>query len=524
LKENPCFLYMHDISKQYHVYGQTTQALDHVDFSVRRGTVHGLLGENGAGKTTLMKILSGVETGDGGEIFLEGRKVQIRNAQDAIGLRIGIVHQHFSLIEEFTVLENVVLGREKVRWPGVVDKKKIRSEVEETMKKSGLVLDLDRKVGTLAMGEKQKIEILRLLYDDADILIFDEPTSVLVEQETRQLLSIIRTLKEQGRTIIYISHKVDEVLSITDELTILRAGHSVATGLTSEQDADSIVELMVGKKVEREMPRLPVKKGECLLSVKDLSVREGGVQRVKGVSFEVRSGEIAGIIGINGNGQLELVNAVCGLVPASGGQVLLKGEDITLDPVLKRRQKGLGYIPEDRIHVGSCSGATIAENMEMGQVENGKFERRGCLEWKSIRGWTAQLISEYHIKAPDPDTLVGALSGGHIQRVIIAREFSGDPSVLLAGEITMGLDVESVRYIHSLMLKMRENGKAILLVTSDINEILELSDRILVMHEGRMTAVLENGDGLSKNMIGEYMLGLKDQFAQGSTEKKVTLA
>ena len=503
------YLTMKGVTKTYQAYGREVRALKQVDFSVRKGTVHGLLGENGAGKSTLMKILSGVEQMDSGSIELNGSPAVIGSATDAQKLGIGMVHQHFSLLDDYTVEENIVLGMEPVKALGLIDTEAQHKAALDAAEQCGFTIDLKRRTGSLSMGERQKVEIMRVLYSKADLLIFDEPTSVLVEQEIQGLLETIRLLKSCGKTIIYISHKVEEVLAITDELTVLRDGESVSTGITSELNAAEIVRMMVGQSLSLDLERKPVTPGAPLLTVKDLTVRNGLLDAVKGVSFEVRSGEIVGIAGINGNGQPELLEALFGLRPVEKGSILLDDRDITHDSPQKRRDAGMGYVPEDRMHVGSCTTASIAENLLIDRRGRAPFSRHGFLNPKPLADLSKKLIEQYSIKAGSDQQIVGALSGGHIQRTILARELSSDPKILLASEVTMGLDVLSTRYVHEKMLSLREEGLGVLLVSSNINEILALSDRILVIHAGELTAHFVNDGKLTREEIGEYMLGTK---------------
>ena len=503
------YLSMQGVTKTYEAYGREVRALKQVNFSVKKGTVHGLLGENGAGKSTLMKILSGVEHMDSGSIELNGQNVTISNAMEAQKLGIGMVHQHFSLLDDYTVEENIVLGMEPVRSLGLVDLAKQHQAAEEAAAQCGFTIDLSRKTGTLSMGERQKVEIMRVLYSKADLLIFDEPTSVLVEQEVQGLLDTIRLLKSRGKTIIYISHKVEEVLAITDDLTVLRDGESVSTGKTSELNSAEIIRMMVGQTLSLDLEKKPVTPGGTMLKAKDLCVKNGLLDAVKHVSFDVRSGEIVAIAGINGNGQPELLEALFGLRPVQSGSILLADKDITNLSPQKRRDSGMSYVPEDRMHVGSCTTASVAENLLVDRRGKRPYSNHGFLAAKPLSELTQRLISQYSIKASSEQHIVGALSGGHIQRTILARELSSDPKILLASEVTMGLDVLSTRYVHEKMLSLREEGLGILLVSSNINEILALADRILVIHVGELTAAFDNDGTITREEIGEYMLGIK---------------
>ncbi|MEN6419390.1 MAG: ABC transporter ATP-binding protein [Clostridiaceae bacterium] len=503
------YLEMRGIKKTYRSFGREVRALKGVDFSVQKGTVHGLLGENGAGKSTLMKILSGVERMDEGEIRISGTPVRVKNAIAASRCGVGMVHQHFSLLDDYTVVENVVLGMEPVKALGFLDEKAARKAAEEAAKQCGFAIELDRKVATLSMGEKQKVEIMRALFGKADLLVFDEPTSVLVEQEVKGLLETIRMLKASGKTIVYISHKVEEVLAITDEVTVLRDGEAVFTGSTSALDAQETVRLMVGKTLSPELGRTPCRPGERVLDVSNLFVKNGPLFMVKNASFSVCAGEIVGVAGVNGNGQQELLEALFGLRDTASGSIALLGKDISRLTPCARRKAGMGYIPEDRIHVGSCATASISENLLIDRRNQKPYCRGGWLSPRPLEQLSNELIARYSIKAADGRHIVGGLSGGHIQRTILARELTAEPKLLLAAEVTMGLDVLSARYIHDEMLALRERGLAILLVSSNINEILELSDRVLVLRGGEITASLINNAALTREEIGEYMLGVK---------------
>lgn len=514
------YLCMRGITKTYQAYGREVRALKNVDFSVRRGTVHGLLGENGAGKSTLMKILSGVERMDSGTVTFNGEEVTLGNAMQAQKLGIGMVHQHFSLIDDYTVAENVVLGMEPTKKLGFVDLKAQRAAAEEAARQCGFTIDLDRKVGTLSMGERQKVEIMRVVFSKADLLIFDEPTSVLVEQEIQGLLDTIRLLKENGKTIIYISHKVEEVISITDDLTVLRDGESVRTDKTAAVDAAEIIRMMVGQTLSLHLDKTPANPGNIVLQANNLWVKNGLLDAVKHVSFTVRSGEIVAIAGINGNGQPELLEVLFGLRKADKGSIRLMGKDITNLTPQKRRDAGMSYVPEDRIHVGSCATASVSENLLVDRRSKEPYSKHGFLKAKPLSDLSKQLIDQYSIKVSGENHIVGALSGGHIQRTILARELSANPKVLLASEVTMGLDVLSTRYVHETMLQLRDQGLGILLVSSNINEILALADRILVIHDGALTASFVNDDMITREEIGEYMLGIKfmTELTRGSED------
>ncbi|HPX92788.1 MAG TPA: ABC transporter ATP-binding protein [Bacillota bacterium] len=508
------FLEMTGICKTYEAYGTQIKALDDASISVKKGTVHGLLGENGAGKSTLMKILGGVEKMDAGSVQFNGREARLRSASQAAELGIGMVHQHFSLIEDFTVEENVVLGIEPTRFPGVISMKEVRETLSRMAQECGFKLDLKAKVGSLSMGQRQKVEILRLLYSNSELLIFDEPTSVLIEQEVESLLRTIALLKAKGKTIIYISHKVEEILKITDEVTVLRSGKTVARVATETINAEKMVQMMVGKHIPLEVEKEQQAAGDVLLEVKNLSIDNGLIQTVKNVSFELRAGEIVAVAGISGNGQQEMIEAILGFREPASGQIYIGEEEVTGLTPRQRRQRGVCYIPEDRIQVGSCATATLAENMIVDRYFEAPLAKRGWINLKTMHALARELVAKYKIKTANTDCMIGTLSGGNIQRTIIARELSADPKLLFACEITMGLDVESCRYVYDMLLNMRREQKAVLLLSSNINEVMSLADRILVIHEGEIVAHFPRSEDFNKEELGEYMLGLKVQDRQ----------
>lgn len=505
------FLEMTGICKSYEAYGTQIKALCDAYISVKKGTIHGLLGENGAGKSTLMKILGGIERLDAGSVLLNGKEVNMKNASDAAALGIGMVHQHFSLIEEFSVEANIVLGIEPTHFPGVIDMKLVCEELTQIVEDCGFRLDLKAKVGDLSMGQRQKVEILRILYSKSELLIFDEPTSVLIEQEVESLLRTISLLKAQGKTIIYISHKVEEILKITDEVTVLRAGKTVAHGATETLNAEQLVQMMVGKHIPLDVRKKPQQACDIVMQVKNLNIKNDLIHTLKDVSFDLCAGEIVAVAGISGNGQQEMIEAIMGFREPSSGQIIIEGSEITSLTTRQRRQMGLSFIPEDRIHVGSCATATLGENMIVNRYYEAPLARRGWRKIKAMYDLSSELISEFKIKVANADTMMGTLSGGNIQKSIIARELSVDPKILVACEIAMGLDVESSRYVYDMLLGMREAQKAILLVSSDINEVMSLADRILVIHEGRIVAHFPDCESFSKGELGEYMLGIKEQ-------------
>ncbi len=504
-------LEMTGISKTYEV--NNVRALNNAEFRVKRNSIHALVGENGAGKTTLMKILNGLERADSGRIFVNGEERTIKSARDAFTLGIGMVHQHFRLIEDFAVAENVVLGAEPCGHTGIVDKHAARKRVQKLADDSGLRIDPDVRVSRLSIGQRQKVEILRVLYRGADIVILDEPTSVLTEQEIVDLFSTIRRLKEEGKTVVFISHKLQEIMTISEEVTILRGGVTIDSGSISSFDAKKISFLMVGESVDLKTSRPKTKLEEDALVVDSLRVkdRRGLTEAVKGVSFGVSRGEVVGIAGVSGNGQSQLVEALIGLRGVFEGSIRVDGKDITASSTRRRRECGLAYIPEDRIGAGASVSSSITENIIVDKYHTKTFSRTGWIKYKAARSYCEDLITRFDIRTPGPLFPVGLLSGGNIQKVILARELSSAPSVLIVCEPTWGLDVRSIRFVYDRIDEIKSNRAGILLVSSNLDEILTLADRILVMCSGRLVASLENNGSLTRREIGEYMMGIACQ-------------
>jgi len=505
---NKYMLEMRNICKTYEDNGVV--ALYNASLFVRKGTVHALVGENGAGKTTMMKILCGIEKKNKGHIFLNGKELEPKSAKEAFKAGIGMVQQHFRLIEDFTVAENVVLGKERSGRFGFINRKKIIEDVARLSHESRLELDPELISANLSAGQRQKVEILRTLYRGADLIIFDEPTTVLTEQEIEELFKIMRTLKKHGKTIIFITHKLDEVFKISDEITILRRGKNIASGDINNFDREKISYLMVGEDIDFEKRASKGIKKEAVFKVEDLCIkgRDDLVDEVKGVSFEIAKGEILGIAGIAGNGQLQLVEALAGLKKVSSGKIMLKDREITNLKVREIRDAGLVYIPEDRMNEGASCESSILENIMATKYYKREFSQNGWIDRRKSYTFANKLIKKYEIKASSPFVKLGMLSGGNIQKVIIAREFSSEPEVLIVCEPTWGLDVRSTKFVYDSLCEMRADGKAILLVSSNLDEVLYLADRILVMYKGELVASLENSKELTKSLIGEYMMGL----------------
>ncbi|HSS95140.1 MAG TPA: ABC transporter ATP-binding protein [Candidatus Dormibacteraeota bacterium] len=465
-------------------------ANDHVDFSVRAGEIHALVGENGAGKSTLMNILYGLVHANSGEILVDGKPVSIAGPRDAIALGIGMVHQHFMLIPVFTVGENIMLGREPVAGPGFYDYSRARKEIEELTRKYGLSLDPDARTGDLPVGLEQRAEIVKVLYRGANILILDEPTGVLTPQETVELFDVLRDLNNAGKTIVFISHKLKEVLAISDRITVMRRGKVVGHLITSETNEQEIATMMVGRAVLLRVDKKPAKPGEVAFKVENLMANsDREVQALRGVSFDLRQGEILGIAGVEGNGQSELVEVLAGTRRATGGRVLLGDLDVTAANAREEREAGVGHIPEDRRGVGLVLNYSIADNLILGRELSPLFSwHQFLLRLDAIRNWAVRLVKEFDIRAPSIETPARALSGGNQQKIIVAREMGNRPRVLLASQPTRGVDIGAIEFIHRRLVAERDEGTAVLLVSAELDEIRSLSDRIAVMYEGRIVS------------------------------------
>ena len=461
-------------------------ANDKVDFDLRRGEVHCVLGENGAGKTTLMNVIFGLYQPDEGELYVDGERVEFRGSADAITRRIGMVHQHFQLVQVFTVVENVILGQE-VRKGAVLDLDEARRRITELSGRYGLHVDPDEKIEDLSVGEQQRVELLKALYRDADILILDEPTAVLTPGEVEEFFGVVRSLTEQGRSIIFITHKLREVLAVADRITVLRDGRVVGTADPDEATQASLASLMVGREIILSIDKEPATPGDACLSVRDLSVAdERGVMAVAGLSFDVRAGEIYGIAGVEGNGQRELVEAIAGMRRATAGSIFLEGTDITHATPREVDEMGVGHVPEDRNKHGVVESFTVADNLVLNSYSRAPFVRRRIRQLRAIDDQARELVRRYDVRTPGIHVPVGNLSGGNQQKVIIARELSGDPRFLLVAQPTRGLDVGSIEFIHRRIVAMRDAGTAVLLVSAELDEIFTLADRIGVIFRGRL--------------------------------------
>jgi simple sugar transport system ATP-binding protein len=495
------YLDMVDIVKRY----PGVLANDHVDLSLERGEIHAVMGENGAGKSTLMSILYGLQTPDEGYIRFKGNSLFMQSPLDAIAHGIGMVHQAFKLFESLTVWENVVYRREPRRGM-FIDGARARAEVAELARRHGLPIDPNARVANLPVGVRQRLEILKALYRDAQVLILDEPTAVLTPAEVAALFAVMKNLARAGCTILLVTHKLNEVMAVSDRITVLRSGRVAARMVTAETTPDAIVQAMTGQQVTPQRPNQARAPGPVQLAAQGLVVEQYGRRVVDGVSFEVRGGEIVGIAGVAGNGQSELIEALMGLTTVVHGTVRLAGRDLTHASVAAHRAGGLSYIAEDRARTASAAAASAEDNLAMGFHRRAPLARHGLLQPTAVRGWAKSLIDRFDIKIASAATAVGTLSGGNLQKVVTARELAHNAPVLIAEQPTRGVDVGAIAFIHGELLKERDFGRGVLLVSAELSEILALSDRILVMYEGRIVAEFARAEA-DENTLGLYMAG-----------------
>ncbi|HVW54049.1 MAG TPA: ABC transporter ATP-binding protein [Rhizobiaceae bacterium] len=485
-----------------------------IHLTVERGTIHGIVGENGAGKSTLMSILYGFYQADSGEIKVGGKPTEIKTPNEAIAAGIGMVHQHFMLVHNFSVIENVILGTEaEMLLKSSVAK--ARAELRRLEKEYGLEVDPDAIIETLPVGLQQRVEILKALYRGADILILDEPTGVLTPAEADHLFRILKQLKDQGKTVILITHKLREIMAITDNVSVMRQGTMVATRKTAETTVGELAELMVGRRVLLRVEKGEATPGEYRLEIDNLSVSDTrGIPMVKGVSFGVRAGEIVGIAGVAGNGQSELLEAIAGIRPASAGRVLLNGKPLdtkaAADPA-QLRKLGMAHVPEDRHHVGLVLQFEENENSILGYHDQGKYLSGPFLDIPAIRDDAREKVEKYDIRPSDCRLKTANFSGGNQQKIVLAREMEQDPDVLIVGQPTRGVDVGAIEFIHRRLIEMRDRGKAVLLVSVELDEIRSLSDRILVMFDGRIVG--ERGPDATEGELGLLMAGVETKEA-----------
>ena len=484
-----------------------------ISLVVGRGSVHGLVGENGAGKSTLMNIVYGFHRADAGEIFVGGRRIEVHSPQDAIAAGIGMVHQHFMLVENFTVLENVILGVEGgARLAGGLAR--ARGELEKLARDYGLEVPLDAVVGELSVGLQQRVEILKALYRRAAVLILDEPTAVLTPQEADALFQMLRRLRAEGKSVVLVTHKLREIMAITDRVTVMRQGAVVGEVATAATSPRELAEKMVGRAVLLRVDKAPARPGETLLAVRDLEVRDRlGVARVKQASFDLRAGEIVGIAGVSGNGQSELLEALAGIRAPSRGSSLLAGHDLVaeqLDPRARRRL-GLAHVPEDRLRMGVVADFSAEANAILGYHDRPAYRSRGgWLRAAAIRAECEKKMAAYDVRPALPGLRITAFSGGNQQKLVLAREIDCDPRVLLIGQPTRGVDIGAIEFIHQRLVALRDAGKALLLVSVELEEILALADRILVMAGGEMVGELARAEATDEK-IGLMMAGVKGE-------------
>jgi ABC-type uncharacterized transport system ATPase subunit len=481
-------------------------ANDAIDFELRRGEIHALLGENGAGKSTLMNILYGLHQPDEGEIRLDGERVQVDSARRAIGLGIGMVHQHFMLVPVMTVAENLVLGTEPRRPDGRLDYKEAARRTRELSEQYGLAVRPEAKVEDLGVGAQQRVEILRALFRGAKVLVLDEPTAVLTAQESQDLFKVLRRLAEGGTSVVFISHKLNEVLDIADRVTVLRRGKKIDTVSTEGATERSLATLMVGRDVLLRVDKPAHTPGEPVLEVRDLHVMDDrGLPAVRGLSLQVRAGEIVGLAGVDANGQSELIEAIMGLRPVESGHVIVDGRDVTGDGPRDVLDAGIGCIAEDRHRRGLVLQFDLAENIGLHEYRRPGVSRWGWLSPRTLDDRARGLLKEYDVRDGKVETLASSLSGGNQQKVVIAREVSGNPKVLIAAQPTRGLDVGAIEFVHRRLVEERDKGRAILLISLELEEVRSLSDRALVIYEGQIAAELD--PSASEEDFGVYMTG-----------------
>lgn len=502
-------LSMHGISKAF----PGVQANDQIDFDLERGEIHALLGENGAGKTTLMNILYGLYRADAGQIYLNGQEVHIATPSDAIAYGIGMVHQHFMLVPVFTVTENIMLGVESTRYGVFLNREQAGQRIRDISEEYELEVDPGAYIKDIPVGVQQRVEIIKALYRQADILILDEPTSVLTPQEAEELFQIMRSLSTQGKSIIFITHKLKEVFAVADRITVLRDGRVVGTTTPDKATEPMLAEMMVGREVILTVEKEDPKVGEVVLEVEDLWVEDDrGLPVVNGVSFQVRAGEILGIAGVQGNGQTELVEALTGLRSPVRGRVRILGTDTTHTPPREILEKGVGHIPEDRHKHGMVLSYPIVDNLVLSTYYQAPFAHGMVIDGKAIDENGQKLIAEFDIRTPSEYALAGTLSGGNQQKLIVAREFSRPIKLLISAQPTRGLDVGSIEFIHQKLIERRDAGTAVLLVSVELDEVMALSDRIAVIYEGQIVETLPAAEA-TREGLGLLMAGAKKESA-----------
>jgi general nucleoside transport system ATP-binding protein len=517
----PAVLELRNITKRF----PGVLANDDVSASVAAGEVVALLGENGAGKSTLMNVAYGLLAADEGEILVDGSVVEIAAPRDAIGLGIGMVHQHFMLVDPLTVTDNIMLGLEPTFSPlGIVNRAAAKERVLELSKRYGLRIDPDAKIANLSVGMQQRVEILKALYRDARILILDEPTAVLTPQEVRELFEIVRGLVQEGLAVVIITHKLEEVMAFSDRIVVMRGGRVVGETSPSICSEQALARMMVGRDVVLDIQKSPATPGEVVLEVKGLTVTdERRLESLKGINLSVRAGEIVGIAGVDGNGQRELVESVMGLRRPSSGSVELRGKNITRTNTRETIASGVSHVPEDRHKGGLVLEFDLVENLALGDHRKAPFARHGVLDRKLIEKVAAKRIEDYDVRTPTAHIAAANLSGGNQQKLVLARELGREPDLLIAAQPTRGLDVGAIEFVHKRIVAGRDSGKGVLLVSMELEEIMSLSDRIIVMYEGSIAAEFEGG-AVTEEELGYYMTGGKgtqeDMSPVGSKESE----
>lgn len=489
------------------IYEGGILANHNINFSVSEGEIHALVGENGAGKSTLMKLIFGMESITSGQMYLNGKEVSFSSSKDAINAGIGMVHQHFMLVESMLGEDNLMLGYSGASF--IINKRQDVQTLKSVAQKYNFDIDLQKRVKDMGVGMKQKLEILKILYRGARILILDEPTAVLTPQETKELFERLIDLKKQGMTIIFISHKLDEVKKVSDRITVLKNGKTKGTFLTADVTEEEISNKMVGRVISFEYEKKEMRSGKQLLKIEDVHYRDRfGVRKLNGVSMQVTNEEIVGIAGVEGNGQSQLIEIITANLRPASGKITFKNQDIAELSINAVRKSGMSYVPEDRMYNGCAGSMNIMENLIVSNVDSFSNKAK-LLNQNKIKEYCRTLIKEFKVKTKDERQPIKSLSGGNIQKTIIAREFCADSDLLVLDQPTRGIDVGAISFIHHKILEMREMGKGILLVSADLNELIALSDRILVMYKGRIVAELDNKEKISDQELGLYMLGIK---------------
>ncbi|MEH7223235.1 ABC transporter ATP-binding protein [Bacillus sp. JJ1566] len=513
----PTLLQMKDI---YKIYPNGTVANQGVNLDINEGEIHALVGENGAGKSTLMKILFGLEAPTQGEIIYKGKSIHFKGPGDAIKEGLGMVHQHFMLASSLTVAENIVLGEEprKGLFHLFRNRKEEFEKIQEVLKKFPIKVDMNAPIESISVGQKQRVEIIKVLYRGARLIILDEPTAVLTPQETAELFESLKTLVNQGYTVIFITHKLREVMEISDRITVLKAGKTIKTLNTSETSEEEISRLMVGRDVLFRVDKKENTPGETVIELKNVTVKnDKGLKLLNNVSLHIRAGEVFGIAGVEGNGQSELVEVITGLCSAEDGQILYLNEELIGKSIAEIRNLNIGHVPEDRQTTGACLDSTIEENLILDVYKDSQYRVGPFLNQKKLKEFSKELVRKFDVRVDSEEQLAGSLSGGNLQKVVIARELNKNPKLLIASQPTRGVDIGAIEFIHQEIIKRRDEGSAVLVVSAELSEVMSLSDRIGVLYNGELVAVLQNHPDLTEEEIGMYMLGIKKHM-KGATE------